>query len=195
MTINKSEILTRKRLILQYPFEKSYKSISGISRKRFPGNLALVKSRIRPVPLLEKVFVVDVLLGINLFFYRNYFHQHLPETYLVLLQTSKIGRANPTKWLNIFKQFVSKLLTNCLSVFDHFVGLALKGLIAGVLVTPLIFERLFMKTKSNLRCCINLPGRKSPIQIVKYVRKMFCRISHDQLSHVQSEHESYNTKV
>ena len=25
-------------------------------------------------------------------------------------------------------QFASKLLTNCLSVFDHFVGLALKGL-------------------------------------------------------------------
>ena len=26
------------------------------------------------------------------------------------------------------KQFVGKLPTNCLSVFDHFVGLALKGL-------------------------------------------------------------------
>ena len=36
--------------------------------------------------------------------------------------------ANPTKWPNTFKQFVSKFLTNCLSVFDHFVKLALKGL-------------------------------------------------------------------
>ena len=36
--------------------------------------------------------------------------------------------ANPTKWSNTFKQFVDKLPTNCLSVFDHFVGLALKGL-------------------------------------------------------------------
>ena len=36
--------------------------------------------------------------------------------------------ANPTKWSNTFKQFVGKLPTNCLSVFDHFVGLALKGL-------------------------------------------------------------------
>ena len=36
--------------------------------------------------------------------------------------------ANPTKWSNTLKQFVGKLLTNCLSVFDHFVGLALKGL-------------------------------------------------------------------
>ena len=35
--------------------------------------------------------------------------------------------ANPTKWSNTFKQFVGKLPTNRLSVFDHFVGLALKG--------------------------------------------------------------------
>ena len=36
--------------------------------------------------------------------------------------------ANPTKWSNTLKQFVDKLLTNCLSVFDHFVKLAFKGL-------------------------------------------------------------------
>ena len=36
--------------------------------------------------------------------------------------------ANYTKWSNTLKQFVSKLSTNCLSVFDHFVKLALKGL-------------------------------------------------------------------
>ena len=36
--------------------------------------------------------------------------------------------ANPTKWSNTLKQFVGKLPTNCLSVFDHFVGLALKWL-------------------------------------------------------------------
>ena len=35
---------------------------------------------------------------------------------------------NITKWSNTLKQFVGKLPTNCLSVFDHFVGLALKGL-------------------------------------------------------------------
>ena len=32
------------------------------------------------------------------------------------------------KWSNTLKQFVGKLATNCLSVFDHFVGLALKEL-------------------------------------------------------------------
>ena len=36
--------------------------------------------------------------------------------------------ANPTEWSNIPKQFVGISLTNCLGVFDHFVGLALKGL-------------------------------------------------------------------
>ena len=36
--------------------------------------------------------------------------------------------ANPTKWSNTLKQFVSNLQMNCLSVFDHFGKLALKGL-------------------------------------------------------------------
>ena len=35
---------------------------------------------------------------------------------------------NPTKWSNALKQFVRNLLTICLSVFKHFVRLALKGL-------------------------------------------------------------------
>ena len=35
---------------------------------------------------------------------------------------------NFRKWSNALKQFVGKLPTNCLSVFGHFVGLALKGL-------------------------------------------------------------------
>ena len=42
--------------------------------------------------------------------------------------------ANPTKWSNTLKQFVGKLLTNCLSMFDYFVGLALKGLKAPTFV-------------------------------------------------------------
>ena len=42
--------------------------------------------------------------------------------------------ANPTKRSNTLKQFVGKLPTNCLNVFDHFVGLALKGLMQWFLV-------------------------------------------------------------
>ena len=36
--------------------------------------------------------------------------------------------ANLTKWSNTPKQFVGKLLAICLIMFDHFVGLMLKGL-------------------------------------------------------------------
>ena len=36
--------------------------------------------------------------------------------------------ANPRKWPTTLKQFVGKLPTNCFSLFDHFVKLALKGL-------------------------------------------------------------------
>ena len=36
--------------------------------------------------------------------------------------------ANPTKWSNTLKQFVGNLPTNCLSVLDYFVKLALKGI-------------------------------------------------------------------
>ena len=35
--------------------------------------------------------------------------------------------ANPTKWSNTLKQFVGNLPRNCVSVFDHFVKLELKG--------------------------------------------------------------------
>ena len=37
--------------------------------------------------------------------------------------------ANPEKWSNTLKQIVGNLPTICLSVFDHFMNLALKGII------------------------------------------------------------------
>ena len=52
--------------------------------------------------------------------------------------------ANPTKWSSTFKEFVGNLPTNCLSVFDHFVKLALKGLKPfnhlGLLRKPALFH-------------------------------------------------------
>ena len=53
---------------------------------------------------------------------------HYPNYICHFLQLTPLS-ANLTKWSNKLNQFVSKLPTNCLSVFDHFVGLALKGLI------------------------------------------------------------------
>ena len=35
---------------------------------------------------------------------------------------------NSINWSNTLQQFVGNLLTSCLSVFEHFVGLAFKGL-------------------------------------------------------------------
>ena len=49
--------------------------------------------------------------------------------------------ANFTKWSNTLKQFVGNLPTNCLRVFDHFVGLALKGLIIMVIVIKSITQK------------------------------------------------------
>ena len=49
-------------------------------------------------------------------------------TLYCLFSFFKLLSANPTKWLNTFKQLVGNLPTNCLIVFDHFVGLTLKVL-------------------------------------------------------------------
>ena len=58
---------------------------------------------------------------------------HCPVKRLIwrfLVNLVKRLRANPTKCSNPLKKFVGKWPTNCLSMFDHFVGLALKGLTA-----------------------------------------------------------------
>ena len=50
--------------------------------------------------------------------------------------------ANPAKWSNTLKQFVDNLTTNRLSLFDHFMNLALKGL------RPIMLDfHLFWKSK------------------------------------------------
>ena len=49
--------------------------------------------------------------------------------------------ANFTKWSITLEEFVGNLPTNCLSVFDYFVGLALKGL------KSLLYHKSFHKNK------------------------------------------------
>ena len=49
------------------------------------------------------------------------------ERNVVLLSVNPLS-ANPKKWSNTLTQLVDKLLTNCLSVFDCFVALEVKGL-------------------------------------------------------------------
>ena len=48
--------------------------------------------------------------------------------------------ANFTKWSNRLKQLVGNLPTNCLSVFDYFVGLALKRLTRASLSSRLSYK-------------------------------------------------------
>ena len=47
-----------------------------------------------------------------------------------VLKKLNLLSANSTKWSNTLKQFVTKLPTNCLREFGHFVGLAHKELIS-----------------------------------------------------------------
>ena len=72
---------------------------------------------------------------------------------------------NPAKWLNILKQR-RKLPTNFLSVFDYFIGLALKGLncegpIFQFFVFPVIFKEI---SKSS---CLQLNYWKFPLSEVE----------------------------
>ena len=66
-------------------------------------------------------------------------------------------RDNPTKRSNSLKQFVGNLPTNCLSVFDHFAGLALKGL---------------SYTNNQVDQLFQLPGLQTNLRI-KYKQKQF----------------------
>ena len=52
--------------------------------------------------------------------------------------------ANPEKWSNTLKQIVGKLPTISLSVFDHFMNLALKGLMENfIFCTVLVTVKLW----------------------------------------------------
>ena len=78
--------------------------------------------------------------------------------------------ANATKWSNTLKQFAGKLPTNCLSVFDHFVGLVLKGLMMMVEMTN--------KSKINIRSLILLKSNVKKHRInfgTKELTDNFCR--------------------
>ena len=85
VAISSSESLTRTRLFLTAVFQsipKRAKTRFGVSpRKMLLRNLAPVNKQTLTCNLLTMLFIVYVLLGINLIFYWNFFHQHLPETY------------------------------------------------------------------------------------------------------------------
>ena len=82
----------------------------------------------------------------------SYFYKVLWTSSTVVLLIYPLS-GNPTKWPNTLKQFVGKLPTNYLSVFDHFVKLALKGLKKRVSMAYLIFAAThiaFSKKKNSM---------------------------------------------
>ena len=72
------------------------------------------------------------------------------------LRINPLLSVNPTKWSNTFKQFVGKSPTNCLIVFDHFLGLAFKDLIERIIIRTVfetmsnIHDEAFLQKESTL---------------------------------------------
>ena len=62
--------------------------------------------------------------------------------------------ANPAKWSKTLKEFVGNLPTNGLYVFDHFVGLALKGLMKLHPIPHAIFETARSRFIQVLHHCL-----------------------------------------
>ena len=71
----------------------------------------------------DRCFLVKLSKPLRIYFFRNTSVRRLLFRWYVLLFNPV--SANPTKWSNTFKQFVGYCR---LSVFDHSVGLTLKGL-------------------------------------------------------------------
>ena len=70
---------------------------------------------------------IPIFLHFSIFIVHFSFYSKLFFTNTKILPINFLS-ANLAKWSSTFKQFVGNLSANCLSVFDHFVKLALKGL-------------------------------------------------------------------
>ena len=82
--------------------------------------------------------------------------------------------ANFTKWSNTLKQFVSNLPKNCLSVFEHFLKLALKRLRR--YYTPKCTKQLAgLVFQIYILCCV---GRCTEIALKMYLSKIVSLFLH-----------------
>ena len=80
----------------------------------------------KPLKVFHMKNLHELFPDFNLTLIRTFSIMHLKMQKLLLVINPLSG--NFTKWSDTLKQFVSKLPMNCFSVFDHFVGLVLKGL-------------------------------------------------------------------
>ena len=80
--------------------------------------------------------------------------------------------AHFTKWSNTLKQFVGNLATNCLSLFDHFVGLALKVFETQIVFfsvaqeRPEIWEGVNLLQNEPFRGCYWMGNRRAGIRLI-----------------------------
>ena len=107
------------------------------------------------------IFLSDSFSFLITFFYLKYFKANvvfrIKWDFLISLSNEAFEASinplstNPTKWSNTLKLFVGKLPTNCLSVFDHFVKLALKGLMFALRANRVIIKRSSSRNLLYLR--------------------------------------------
>ena len=65
--------------------------------------------------------------------------------------------ANPTKWSNTLKRICRQNPTNCLSVFDHFIGLTLNGLrLFSIFTCTFTFRRTPVETRTRKKINLHL---------------------------------------
>ena len=99
------------------------KSLEECYSRQFRYGISFLSLSISDIPHLNKL--------ISFYIYRNNVQHNNWWTKLewsfFVFKFFNLLNANFTKWSNTLKQIVGNLPTNCLSVFDHFVGLALKG--------------------------------------------------------------------
>ena len=91
VTINSSKNLDKDRFVFTVA-SQSIPKFSGICKKSFPWNLALVNKQMWTYKFTEKDLYSRGFAWNKLKFYRNYFHQHLPEKYPGPMQTFKIEK-------------------------------------------------------------------------------------------------------
>ena len=124
-----------------------------------------------------------------------------------------LNLANFTKWSNTLKQFVGNLPTNCLSVFDHFMGLALRHIkpcqISNIPIRrkiPIFLRTIFtfflikLTGNQNTRFCFYKQqfykqrqaeiGKKIKQKLRNILRLNFC-----YLTIIGILHPRYNTKI
>ena len=123
--------------------------VLGIFRMALPSRrndaICLLGLRHRHIFMWQSLQILNIFKALTLkqvfvkpFFEKLEYHCLVESTTIesaLLLWKTSFSKAsvNPlskklTKWPNTLKQFVGNLPTNCLNVFGHFIGLAIKGL-------------------------------------------------------------------